>query len=117
MRFTFLPLLAIISAAFTLAAPTDLEIVERRGGGGSSSCSNNTCHGGDSYCCNDSSQLYDPTTGGLLSVPVSLILGLKCRPLTVLGIVVASTCSSSTVCCQNVSSSALVNIQCIAITL
>jgi len=130
MRFSLIPALALLA---TLAVASPVVDLETR------TDNNNNCHGGDTYCCNDSPALHNPTTGGFLTVPINVVLGLTCSPLTVLGIVLGTTwyvlfvlprslrvmhtdacviCSSkTTVCCQNVQQNGLINIGCIGLTL
>jgi len=82
MRFSLIPALALIS---TLAVASPVADLETR------TNSNNNCHGGDTYCCNDSPALHNPTTGGFLTVPINFIASLTCSPLTILGIVLGAT--------------------------
>ncbi|EJD44136.1 hypothetical protein AURDEDRAFT_166852 [Auricularia subglabra TFB-10046 SS5] len=77
----------------------------------------NTCNGGDTYCCNSSPLLVNPVTGSFLAVPVSVLATLVCTPLTILGIPIGGTCSRTTVCCQDVDPTGLVNVQCIGLAL
>ncbi|KAH7106665.1 hypothetical protein BKA62DRAFT_668551 [Auriculariales sp. MPI-PUGE-AT-0066] len=103
MRFATL-LAPVLALAMAVAA------VPTNGG------TNNQCHGGDTYCCNDAPVLHNPT-GGLAAVPISVLASLSCSPLTIIGVVLGTTCSKSTVCCQNVGTNGLVNVQCLALTL
>ncbi|KAH7098733.1 hypothetical protein BKA62DRAFT_712198, partial [Auriculariales sp. MPI-PUGE-AT-0066] len=77
MRFSLAPVLALISLAAAAAVPTN---------GGS----NNQCQGGDTYCCNSNPSTNNPT-GGLVAVPLNVILGLQCSPLNVLAILLGTT--------------------------
>jgi len=81
MRFSLIPALALVA---TLAVATPVAELETRTGG------SNNCHGGDTYCCNNTPVLGNPTTG-FIPVPINVLLGLTCSPLTVLGIVLGTT--------------------------
>ncbi|EJD44139.1 fungal hydrophobin [Auricularia subglabra TFB-10046 SS5] len=104
MRFTVLT--SLVFAALAAAAPSP-------GGGGTA----NACQGGETWCCNNYNQPVDNSTGNPLSVPLDVILSANCSPLSVFAILLGTQCASSTVCCQNMNTSGLVNIQCIGLAL
>jgi len=79
MRISLVPFLVQI---VMLVAASPVAELETR--------ADDTCHGGDTYCCNSSPVLGDETTG-FLPVPINVLLGLQCSPLTVLGIVLGTT--------------------------
>ncbi|KZW03596.1 hypothetical protein EXIGLDRAFT_758941 [Exidia glandulosa HHB12029] len=76
-----------------------------------------TCGGSQAFCCNGFSQPVDPSTGDLLSVPISVIANLQCTPVSVLSVVIPGTCAQQSVCCQDVGSNGLVNVQCVGLQL
>ncbi|KZW03601.1 hypothetical protein EXIGLDRAFT_743985 [Exidia glandulosa HHB12029] len=73
----------------------------------------NACDDGDTYCCNSWNAPAGSSAGGLASVPIALIANLQCSRLSILSILLGSTCSKHTVCCQNVATNGLINIQCL----
>ncbi|KZW03583.1 hypothetical protein EXIGLDRAFT_828451 [Exidia glandulosa HHB12029] len=108
MRF-FAVLASLALAAFAVAAPTTE--------GGAPASGGATCNGSQAFCCNNFSQPVDPSTGDLLSVPVSVIASLQCTPVSVLSVVIPGTCAQQSVCCQDVGSNGLVNVQCVGLQL
>ncbi|KZW03597.1 hypothetical protein EXIGLDRAFT_758942 [Exidia glandulosa HHB12029] len=101
----FTALTSLVLAAIVAASPAP------NGIGGTTS----TCNGGEAFCCNSFSQPVDPSTGDLASVPVDVLASLGCTPVSVAAILVPGTCSQSSVCCQDVGSNGLVNLQCIGL--
>ncbi|KZW03594.1 hypothetical protein EXIGLDRAFT_828455 [Exidia glandulosa HHB12029] len=100
----------VLSAVVALAAIVSANPVPTSGGGGTT----NACAGGETWCCNSLDQPSGQSAGGLLSDPLSVILSPQCEPISVLSILLGGgTCKSSTVCCQNVATNGLVNIQCL----
>ncbi|EJD44141.1 hypothetical protein AURDEDRAFT_152219 [Auricularia subglabra TFB-10046 SS5] len=107
MRFATV-LTSVAFAAFVAAAPSP-------GKGGDTA---NVCQGGTTYCCNNFNQPVDESTGDLLSVPVNVIANLNCSPINVLAIFLGlGQCASSTVCCQDVGTNGLINVQCVGLAL
>ncbi|EJD44140.1 hypothetical protein AURDEDRAFT_185169 [Auricularia subglabra TFB-10046 SS5] len=101
-------LTSVAFAAFVAAAPAP-------GKGGNTT---NVCQGGKTYCCNNFNQPVDKASGNLLSVPINVIANLQCTPISVLSIVLPlGQCASSTVCCQDVGTNGLVNVQCVGLAL
>jgi len=81
MHFSLVPALALL-ATFAVANP--IANLETRTGGG------NNCDGGDTYCCNNTPVLGNPTTG-FIPVNFDVITSLTCSPLTVLGVVLGTS--------------------------
>ncbi|KAI0363042.1 hydrophobin-251 [Pilatotrama ljubarskyi] len=111
MMFTRAVALAI-SAMPLLAAATPLEA--RNAG---------SCDTGALQCC-DSTETASSAAGavllGLLGIviqDVDVLLGVNCSPITVIGVGTGSSCSATTVCCDDNSHGGLVSIGCVPVNL
>ncbi|KAI1798181.1 fungal hydrophobin [Ganoderma leucocontextum] len=97
-----------------LAAATPLEV---RGGEPPSSCST-----GPIQCCNTVEQASAPSAAALLGLlgivlqDLTVLVGLTCSPITVIG-VGGGSCSAQAVCCQDNSTGGLISIGCVPVTL
>ncbi|KZW03587.1 fungal hydrophobin [Exidia glandulosa HHB12029] len=108
MRFS------VLSAVVALAAIVSANPVPAPGGGGTT----NACAGGSLWCCNSVDQSGDQSDGGLASIPIDVMASPQCSPISILSILLGGgTCKSSTVCCQDVGTNGLINIQCLNIPL
>ncbi|KAI0775002.1 fungal hydrophobin [Trametes elegans] len=77
-----------------------------------------SCNTGPIQCCNE---VHQANSGGVVGAILELLglildpevlVGLQCSPLDVLGLG-GSSCSATTVCCENNSHGGLINIGCI----
>ncbi|KIJ40030.1 hypothetical protein M422DRAFT_257096 [Sphaerobolus stellatus SS14] len=82
------------------------------------------CNTGSAQCCNtvgaaDSLPLVGPILGllGVVLDDLSVIVGLGCTPITVLGLGGGANCAQQPVCCINNSFNGLINIGCVPISL
>ncbi|KAF8810491.1 hydrophobin 2 [Phlegmacium glaucopus] len=80
----------------------------------------NSCNTGSLQCCNSSGSASDPAIAnqlGLLSVaaPITALVGLGCTPISLLSS--GSTCTTSSVCCENNKFDAAVVIGCSPVNL
>ncbi|KIK52477.1 hypothetical protein GYMLUDRAFT_64213 [Collybiopsis luxurians FD-317 M1] len=81
-----------------------------------------SCSTGDLQCCDSTETAGSVAGAALLSLigvvvqDVSVLLGVACSPITVIG-VGGSTCSAQAVCCQDNSHGGLVSIGCVPVTL
>ncbi|KZW03603.1 hypothetical protein EXIGLDRAFT_796780 [Exidia glandulosa HHB12029] len=105
------------AALTSLALAATLVVSMPTSDGGAPASGGATCGGSQAFCCNDFSQPVDPSTGDLASVPISVIAGLECTPVSVLSVVIPGTCAQQSVCCQDVGSNGLVNVQCVGLQL
>ncbi|KAI0709907.1 fungal hydrophobin [Earliella scabrosa] len=83
---------------------------------------NYQCNTGPVQCCETVTKSNDNVIGailGLLNLPVipDLLVGLKCSPLSVVGLGSGNSCRQRPVCCQNNSKGGLISIGCIPIML
>ncbi|KAI0363041.1 hydrophobin 1 [Pilatotrama ljubarskyi] len=99
-----------ISALPLLAAATPLEARQ-------------SCDTGSLQCC-DSAEKAGSAAGaallGLLGIVVqdaNVLLGVNCSPITVIGVGGGSSCSATTVCCDDNSHGSLVSIGCVPVDL
>ncbi|KAE9394054.1 fungal hydrophobin [Gymnopus androsaceus JB14] len=111
--------LAFVSAALaTLAVATPNF---SRGDGDSCTQPASSCSTGPIQCCNSIQQATSSSCTsilGLLGLLISdptVLVGLNCSPVTVVGGV--STCSANAVCCEDNSHGGVISIGCVPVTL
>ncbi|KAH9919983.1 fungal hydrophobin [Epithele typhae] len=82
-----------------------------------------SCTIGPIQCCQSTTAATSPAGTALLGLlgivveGVDVLLGLNCSPITVIGVGSGSSCSATTVCCENNSQGGLVSIGCVPIIL
>ncbi|KAL1663878.1 Sc3 protein [Schizophyllum commune] len=82
----------------------------------------NSCSSGPVQCCNSVQQANSQSASlllGLLGIvlqDLSVLVGLGCTPITVIG-AGGNECSSTTVCCENNNFNGLINIGCTPINI
>ncbi|PIL35284.1 hypothetical protein GSI_02009 [Ganoderma sinense ZZ0214-1] len=78
-----------------------------------------TCSTGPVQCCNKVGTASDPIVSlllGLLGIVLgdpSVLVGVTCSPITVIGVGGSNSCSAQTVCCENNSHGGLISIGCV----
>ena len=93
MHATLFTLSTLLLATFAAAAP-----------GGNTGT---TCSTGPVQCCNTVEKASDPAVATLLGSlgvvlqDTTVALGLKCSPITAVGVGAGSACSANAVCCEN----------------
>ncbi|KAL1947115.1 hypothetical protein VTO73DRAFT_14076 [Trametes versicolor] len=103
-----------ISALPLLAAATPLEARNAPAA---------SCSTGAIQCCASTEKASAPSAAkllGLLGVvvqDVDVLVGLTCSPITVIGVGSGSSCSASTVCCEDNSHGGLISIGCVPVSL
>ncbi|KAK3819453.1 MAG: hydrophobin-315 [Linnemannia gamsii] len=81
------------------------------------------CNTGKAVCCNSVRQSTDAAVAsmfGLLGMPPptpSVLVGLGCSPITVIGVGSGVTCPAQPVCCKNVYFNGLIYSACVPINL
>ncbi|KAI0826132.1 fungal hydrophobin-domain-containing protein [Irpex lacteus] len=81
------------------------------------------CNTGSIQCCNSvesANSSAASTILGLLGIVLtdpSVLVGLTCSPISVIGVGTGSSCSARPVCCENNSFGSLISIGCIPISL
>ncbi|KAI0788019.1 fungal hydrophobin [Fomes fomentarius] len=77
-----------------------------------------SCNTGPVQCCESVTKAHDNVITailGLLNIPIvpDLLVGLKCSPLSVVGLGSGNACRQRPVCCENNSHGGLISIGCI----
>ncbi|KAI0717365.1 fungal hydrophobin [Cerioporus squamosus] len=95
-----------------LAAATPVELERRQ-----------TCSTGPIQCCQQTQSANSLGVGiilGLLGIvlqDLSVLVGLNCSPITVIGVGTGNTCDAQAVCCENNNVGGLLSIGCVPVTL
>ncbi|KAM5541782.1 hypothetical protein V8D89_004511 [Ganoderma adspersum] len=104
-----------LAALPLLAAATPLGV---RGGEPPSSCST-----GPIQCCNTVEQGNAPSAAaiiallGLVLQDPTVLVGLTCDPINVIGVGGGGSCNANAVCCQDNSNGGLISIGCVPVEL
>ncbi|KAF7359724.1 Hydrophobin [Mycena venus] len=81
------------------------------------------CPTGDAQCCNTVESIQSPGVTqllGLLGIVVTdntLLVGIACTPITVIGVGQGANCAQQPVCCINNDNNGIINIGCTPISL
>ncbi|KDQ57018.1 hypothetical protein JAAARDRAFT_131186 [Jaapia argillacea MUCL 33604] len=82
-----------------------------------------SCNTGPIQCCNTVESASSSAAGlvlGLLGIvleDLTVLVGLTCSPITVIGVGSGSSCSANPVCCSDNSYGGLISIGCVPVTL
>ncbi|OCH89174.1 fungal hydrophobin [Obba rivulosa] len=83
----------------------------------------NQCTTGPIQCCDSTETSSSPAAANLLGLlgivleGVDVLLGIDCSPITVIGVGTGSSCSATTVCCEDNAVGGLISIGCIPVIL
>nr|VWP01250.1 Uncharacterized protein [Ganoderma boninense] len=112
----------VIARSYPLTRQPDLSKDEARGATPSGTSGGDyNCNTGSVQCCNQVSKANDSVISAILGllgisgVADDILVGLKCSPLSVVGLGSGNSCSQRPVCCENNSKGGLVSIGCIPI--
>ncbi|GJE95856.1 fungal hydrophobin [Phanerochaete sordida] len=87
------------------------------------STSTSACSTGPIQCCNSVESASSPAGSALLGLlgivvqGIDVLLGLDCSPITVIGVGSGSSCSATTVCCEDNAVGGLISIGCVPVIL
>ncbi|KAL1685952.1 SC3 hydrophobin [Schizophyllum commune] len=107
--------------AFAASSPSSNLLTETRPPA-TTTITGNSCSSGPVQCCNSVQQANSQSASlllGLLGIvlqDLSVLVGLGCTPITVIG-AGGNECSSTTVCCENNNFNGLINIGCTPINI
>ncbi|KAI0346263.1 fungal hydrophobin [Trametopsis cervina] len=82
-----------------------------------------SCNTGPIQCCQSTEQADSASASSILSSigvvlqDPSVLVGLTCSPISVVGVGSGSTCDASPVCCENNSFGSLISIGCVPVSL